>query len=168
MPLYIWLYYFRDPFASQMYPLGLIGVPRAWGGFTLPSRALHVKQKKPRYMSFVQAFLILQGHQPRMPDYVKLFLRDAKEHRFEINFLLKSIDWRFLYQNFINLCQIVCLLHRFEVTASFSPQNRFPIAIQWQYIFELLSFLNDLSYRYEIGLDLKIIWCSFRKDHFVV
>ena len=112
---------------------------------------------------FVRAFLILQGHQPRMPDYVKLFLRDAKEHRFEINFLLKSIDWRFLYQNFINLCQIVCLLHGFEVTANFSPQNRFPIAIQWQYIFELLSFLNDLSYRYEIGLDLKIIWCSFRK-----
>ena len=73
---------------------------------------------------------LLQGHQPRMPDYVKLFLRDAKEHKFEINVLLKSIDWCFLYQNFINLRQIVCLWHGFEVTANFSPQNKIPIEIQ--------------------------------------
>ena len=31
----------------------------------------------------------IQGHQPKMPDYDKLFLRDAKEHRFEINFFLR-------------------------------------------------------------------------------
>ena len=59
--IYAWLYYFRDPFASQMYPLGLIGVPRAWGGFTLPSRALHVKQKKPRYMSFCTSIFNFTG-----------------------------------------------------------------------------------------------------------
>ena len=105
----------------------------------------------------------LQGHQPEMSDSVKLFLRDAKKHRFQIDFFWKSIDYHFLYQNFIDLCQIVCLLHGFEVTAKFPPQNWFPIEICLQSIFDLLSFLNDLSYRCEIGLVWKIIWCSFRK-----
>ena len=106
---------------------------------------------------------ILQGHQPEMSDSVKIFLRDAKKHRFQIDFFWKSIDCRFLYQNFIDLCQIVCLLHGFEVTAKFPPQNWFPIEICLQSVFDLLSFLNDLSYRCEIGLVWKIIWCSFRK-----
>ena len=97
-----------------------------------------------------------------MSDSVKIFLRDAKKHRFQIVFFWKSIDCRFLYQNFIDLCQIVCLLHGFEVTAKFPPQNWFPIEICLQSIFDLLSFLNDLSYRCEIGLVWKIIWCSFR------
>ena len=104
----------------------------------------------------------IQGHQPEMSDSVKLFLRDAKKLRFQIDFFWKSIDYRFLYQNFIDLCQIVCLLHGFEVTAKFPPQNWFPIEICLQSIFDLLSFLNDLSYRCEIGLVWKIIWCSFR------
>ena len=105
---------------------------------------------------------IIQGHQPEMSDSVKIFLRDAKKHRFQIDFFWKSIDCRFLYQNFIDLCQIVCLLHGFEVTANFPLQNWFPIEICLQSIFDLLSFLNDLSYRCEIGLVWKIIWCSFR------
>ena len=115
-----------------------------------------------RYANEIKTEEVLQGHQPEMSDSVKLFLRDAKKHRFQIDFFWKSIDCRFLYQNFIDLCQIVCLLHGFEVTAKFPPQNWFPIEICLQSIFDLLSFLNDLSYRCEIGLVWKIIWCSFR------
>ena len=40
----------------------------------------------------------------------------------------------------------------------------FSIALSWPSFFELLSFLNGLSYRCQIGLKWKIIWCSFRKQ----
>ena len=65
--------------------------------------------------------LVIQGHQPEMSDSVKIFLRDAKNYRFQIDFLWKSIDCRFLYQNFIDLCQLVCLLHGFLSNSKISP-----------------------------------------------
>ena len=33
-----------------------------------------------------------QGHPPQLGNSIKLFLRDAKGQRFEIDFLLKGID----------------------------------------------------------------------------
>ena len=123
--------------------------------FELSSIAYQAQHSRTNHLKMIQ------GHQPEMSDSVKIFLRDAKKHRFQIDFFWKSIDCRFLYQNF-DLCQIVCLLHGFEVTAKFPPQNWFPVEICLQSIFDLLSFLNDLSYRCEIGLVWKIVWCSFR------
>ena len=71
--------------------------------------------------------------------------------------------WRFLYQNFQSPGQIVYLLQKFEVTAYFSQKCIFSIAMSWPSFFILLSFLNGLSYRCQIGLKWKIIWCRFRK-----
>ena len=61
----------------------------------------------------------IQGHPPELSDSVKLFLSDAKRHGFEIDHALKSIDWHFLYKNFSHFGQVVCLLHKFEVTQLF-------------------------------------------------
>lgn len=47
----------------------------------------------------------------------KLFLRDASFKLFGINFPLKYIHWRFLYQNLVNLSQIVFVLCYFKVLA---------------------------------------------------
>ena len=73
---------------------------------------------------------LIPGHQSEMSDSVKLFPRDAKDYRFEIDFFLKGIDWHFLCQNYMDLVQIFCLSHGFEVTSKFPPQNRFPIESQ--------------------------------------
>ena len=40
---------------------------------------------------------LLQREQSQMHKSIKLLLRDTKKHKFEIYFLSKSIDWRFLY-----------------------------------------------------------------------
>ena len=49
----------------------------------------------------------IQGHQPEMPDSVMLLLRDATYFGFHTDCLLKSIDWRFMFQNFIKIGQAV-------------------------------------------------------------
>ena len=47
------------------------------------------------------------GHQSVMSDSAKLFPWDAKRHRFAVDFPLKNINWRFLYQNFMDLSHVV-------------------------------------------------------------
>ena len=43
------------------------------------------------------SIFLLPGHQPKLPDSVKLLLRDATYLGFHTDCLFKSIDWRFLY-----------------------------------------------------------------------
>ena len=92
-----------------------------------------------------------------------LVFLDANIEWFEFFFLWKNINWRFLYQNFKGLGQRFCLPHNFEPTANFHSKCKFCIVILWHIFFDLLSFLNGLSYKPGIGLKWKIIWCSFRK-----
>ena len=49
-----------------------------------------------------------------------------------------------------------------EVTASFALKCKFSIIVLWHWFFDLLSFLNGLSYTCRFRLEWKIIWCSFR------
>ena len=103
----------------------------------------------------------VQCEQTQLHKSIKLLLRDAKKQTFETYFFLQSIDWRFLYKNFMDLCQIVCLVHGFEVKTHFSSKNKSIMLFQWHFVFKSLSFLNGLSYRCQISLELKIISCSF-------
>ena len=107
--------------------------------------------------------LVLQGDQAQMGKSKSLVFLDANIEWFEIFFLWKNNNWRFLYQNFRGLGQRFCLPHNFEPTASFHSKCKFCIVILWHIFFDLLSFLNGLSYKPGIGLKWKIIWCSFRK-----
>ena len=91
-----------------------------------------------------------------------LVFLDANIEWFEIIFLWKNINWRFLYQNFKGLGQRFCLPHKFEPTANFHSKCKFCIVVLWHIFFYLLSFLNGLSYKPGISLKWKIIWCSFR------
>ena len=74
--------------------------------------------------------LVLQGHPPELSDSVKLLLSDAKRHGFEIDHVLKSIDWHFLCKNFSHFGQVVCLLRKFEVTQVFYHFTDCPSEIQ--------------------------------------
>ena len=105
----------------------------------------------------------LQGDQAQMGKSKSLVFLDANIEWFEIFFLWKNNNWRFLYQNFKGLGQRFCLPHNFEPIANFHSKCKFCIVTLWHIFFDLLSFLNGLSYKPGIGLKWKIIWCSFRK-----
>ena len=91
-------------------------------------------------------FLIyIPGHQPEMPDSVKLLPRDATYLGFHTDCLLKSIDWRFLYQNFIKIGQVVQILQVFEVKTNFLSMAEFSIKIMKESVFKFFSFFNSLS-----------------------
>ena len=67
----------------------------------------------------------LQGDQAQMGKSKSLVFLDANIEWFEIFFLWKNINWRFLYQNFRGLGQRFCLPHNFEPTASFHSKCKF-------------------------------------------
>ena len=87
----------------------------------------------------------IPGHQPEMPDSVKLLPRDATYLGFHTDCLLKSIDWRFLYQNFIKIGQVVQILQVFEVKTNFLSMAEFSIKIMKESVFKFFSFFNSLS-----------------------
>ena len=96
---------------------------------------------------------MIQGHPPELSDSVKLLLFDAKRHGFEIDQVLKSIDWHFLYQNFSHFGQVVCLLYEFEVAWVFSHWTDFPSKIKKSVLFALIFiFLKFLCHRDKIDL----------------
>ena len=106
-------------------------------------------------------YTMLPGHQPEMPDYVKLFLSDAMCHGFFTYCILKSIDWRFLCQNFINLGQVVWILHDFQEKTSFQPLTTFSLEMKELHIFTMLSYCNILKQRHKIGLEWNINWQTY-------
>ena len=92
-----------------------------------------------------------------MPDSVKLLLGDATYPGFHTDCLLKSIDWRFLYQNFIKIGRVVKILQDFEVKTNFLSIAEFSIKIVKESISKFLSFLNSLSWELVNGL----VWKKF-------
>ena len=96
-----------------------------------------------------------------MPDYVKLFLRDAMELGFLTDCHLKSIGWRFLCQNFMNLGQVVWILHNFKENTSYLPQTTFSLEMKELHIFTMLSYCNILKQRHKIGLEWNINWQTY-------
>ena len=51
--------------------------------------------------------------------------------------------------------------HYLELSMLTDSLTKFPVAIIWGVVIYLLSFLNGLSYRYQIGLKWKVFWSSF-------
>ena len=88
-----------------------------------------------------------------MPDYVKLFLRDAMELGFLTDCRLKSIDRRFLCRNFMNLGQVVWILHYFKENTSYLPQTTFSLEMKELGIFTVLSFCDILIQGHKVGLE---------------
>ena len=74
---------------------------------------------------YIWKTMIIPGHPAELSDSIKLLPTDAKSYVFEIDFVLKSICWRFLCQNFIHFGQVVCLQHGFELKAFISGLSRF-------------------------------------------
>ena len=68
------------------------------------SRLLRTKRC---FLTYCPRMWLVPGLQPEMPDSVKLLLRDAKYLGIHTDSLWKSINWRFLYQNFIKIGQVV-------------------------------------------------------------
>ena len=69
------------------------------------------------------------------------------------------------FLNFTSLCRIVCLLTKFEVRAWFHPKCKFSIVGLWHLVFNMVSFLNALSFKCGTSLENKLIWCSLRNFH---
>ena len=92
-----------------------------------------------------------------MPDNVKLLLWDATYHGFYTDCLLMSIDWRFLYQNFIKIGQVV-LFYMYLSKKTFSlPLPVFDGKMEEQCFCPILSFCNFLSQRHKISPKWKMI-----------
>ena len=100
--------------------------------------------------------LYIPGHPPELSDYVKLLLTNGSSHVFEIDLVLKSILWRFLYQNFIHFGQVVCLLYGFEVKADVLPLDKFFMKIKNPACLHFQYFLTKSFQRDKISLELKI------------
>ena len=133
-----------------------------WGANQLSSvRLQHTKIDIERKYMNIQKAPHIPGHQPEMPDSVKLLLRDVTYLGFHTDCLLKSIDWRFLYQNFIKIGQVVKILQDFEVKTNFLLMAEFSIKTVKESISKFLSFLIRLSWELVNGLVWKKIWCSF-------
>ena len=98
-----------------------------------------------------------------MPDSIKLLLRDAIYLGFHTDCLWKSIDWRFLYQNFIKIGQVVWILQVYEVKTNFLSTTEFSMKIVKESIFKFLSFLNSLSWEHVNGLEWKKYLMQFHK-----
>ena len=99
---------------------------------------------------------LLPGHPPELSDYVKLLLPNGSSHGFEIDLVLKSILWRFLYQNFIHFGQVVCLLYGFEGKADVLQLDKFFMKIKNTGCLHFQYFLTKSFQRDKISLELKI------------
>ena len=98
----------------------------------------------------------LPGHQSRLWKSVKLLLSAASPHWSGIYFLLLYYIWRFLCQNFIDLCQIFSSQHQFEVKQVIMALAEF-ISYSSKSFFSLFpSFLIGLSYNCQNCLKLKV------------
>ena len=87
--------------------------------------------------------------------------------------LVMSIDWRFLCPNFIDLGQVVLILHDFKEKSYFLPQHTFSSEMKELCIFTLLSCSNILKQKQKIGLKRNMDWqtdesISKSLDHFRV
>ena len=102
----------------------------------------------------------LPGHPAELSDSVKLLLSDAKRYGFEIDQVLKSIDWHFLYQNFNYFGQVVCLLHKFERTQVFYYFTDYPSEIQNSACIPFHFFYYS-CHREKINLKWKINWQTY-------
>ena len=96
-----------------------------------------------------------------MPDNVKLSLWDATYHEIQTDCVLKSIDWRFLCQNFMNLGQLVWILHYFKENTSYLPQTTFSLEMKELGIFTVLSFCNILIYVHKVDPEWKMNWPTY-------
>ena len=98
----------------------------------------------------------IPGHPPELSDYVKLLLTNGSSHVFEIDLVLKSILWRFLYQNFIHFGQVVCLLYGFEGKTDVLQLDEFFMKIENPGCLHFQYFLIKSFQRDKISLELKI------------
>ena len=96
-----------------------------------------------------------------MPDYVKLFFRVAMELGFLTDCHLKSKDWRFLCRIFMNLGQVVWILHNFKENTSYLPQTTFSLEMKELGIFTVLSFCDILIQGHKVGLEWKMNWPNY-------
>ena len=100
----------------------------------------------------VPIFIFLQGDQAQMENSKSLVFLHANIEWFEIFFLWKNINWRFLNQNFKGLGQRFCLPHNFEHTANFHSKCKFckyrVIKLKWKIVkawYSLMPIFRDLK-----------------------